>query len=80
MREQNDLTPGDDLPSGGRPKSAFPMLLAFAIDQIQAPACAFFQQAWHAQPAKTYLWKVYLSRRVYQRRLKLPCLEDDKRE
>lgn len=33
------------------------MMLAFAIDQIQTRCCAFFQQAWHAQQAKTYLWE-----------------------
>jgi len=33
------------------------MMLAFAIDQIQARCCAWFQQAWHAQQAKTYLWE-----------------------
>ena len=33
------------------------MLLAFAIDQIQAHCCVFFQQALRAQHAKTYLWE-----------------------
>jgi len=33
------------------------MMLAFAIDQIQACSCAFFQQAWHAQQAKIALWE-----------------------
>ena len=33
------------------------MMLAFAIDQIQAHCCAFFQQALHAQHTKTYLWE-----------------------
>jgi len=33
------------------------MMLAFAIDQIQAHCCAFFQQALRAQHTKTYLWE-----------------------
>ena len=33
------------------------MMLAFAVDQIQAHCCAFFQQALRAQHAKTYLWE-----------------------
>ena len=33
------------------------MMLAFAIDQIQAHCCTFFQQALHAQKAKSYLWE-----------------------
>jgi hypothetical protein len=33
------------------------MMLAFALDQIQAHCCAFFQQALRAQQAKTYLWE-----------------------
>ena len=33
------------------------MLLAFALDQIQAQCCAFFQQALHVQQAKSYLWE-----------------------
>ena len=33
------------------------MMLAFALDQIQAHGCAFFQQALRAQHAKTYLWE-----------------------
>jgi len=33
------------------------MMLAFAIDQIQACSGAFFQQAWHAQQAKISLWE-----------------------
>ena len=33
------------------------MLLAFALDQIQAHCCAFFQQALHVQQAKSYLWE-----------------------
>jgi hypothetical protein len=33
------------------------MLLAFAIDQIQAHGCAFFQQALRAQHTKRYLWE-----------------------
>jgi len=33
------------------------MMLAFAIDQIQAHSCLFFQQALRAQHAKRYLWE-----------------------
>ena len=33
------------------------MMLAFAIDQIQAHCCTFFQQALRAQHAKSYLWE-----------------------
>jgi len=33
------------------------MMLAFALDQIQAHCCAFFQHALRAQQAKTYLWE-----------------------
>lgn len=33
------------------------MMLAFAIDQIQAHNCAFFQQALRVQQAKRYLWE-----------------------
>jgi hypothetical protein len=33
------------------------MMLAFALDQIQAHCCTFFQQARHAQKAKKYLWE-----------------------
>ncbi len=33
------------------------MMLAFAIDQIQAHSCTFFQQALRAQQAKRYLWE-----------------------
>ena len=33
------------------------MMLAFAIDQIQAHGCAFFQQALRAQHTKRYLWE-----------------------
>lgn len=33
------------------------MMLAFAIDQIQAHCCTFFQQALIAQHAKRYLWE-----------------------
>ena len=33
------------------------LMLAFAIDQIQAHCCAFFQQALRAQHTKTYLWE-----------------------
>ena len=34
------------------------MMLAFAIDQLQAHACTFFQQAWQAQHhTKRYLWE-----------------------
>ena len=33
------------------------MMLAFALDQIQAHCCSFFQQALHAQKAKRYLWE-----------------------
>ncbi len=33
------------------------MMLAFALDQIQAHCCTFFQQALHAQKAKKYLWE-----------------------
>lgn len=33
------------------------MMLAFALDQIQARCCIWFQHAWQAQQAKTYLWE-----------------------
>ena len=34
------------------------MMLAFAIDQLQAHGCTFFQQAWQAQHhTKRYLWE-----------------------
>jgi len=33
------------------------MMLAFALDQLQAHGCTFFQQAWQAQHAKRYLWE-----------------------